>query len=173
MEQRNQPVPPASAIGRAVVRTSVAFPRLRMAAEPFVTESLRRRLIPLVLEAGYRYFNRGRTIRHKNFVADFSLYQAAELLGTVGTFHGATALDRVNEELLDAFEDVRFSPEAVTRLDDDRLIFVVRFSATGRGSGLKVDRQIAHYWTFRGVRAARLEVYWDPQEAFEAASGGR
>lgn len=104
-----------------------------------------------------------------NFVDDFTLYQAAEVLGTVGTFRGPGALDEVMAELREAFDDVRFSPESIRRLDDDRLIFIVRFSGIGRGSGVRVNRPIAHTWTMRKLRAARLEVYWEPAEALEAA----
>jgi ketosteroid isomerase-like protein len=127
-----------------------------------------RRAYPLVLLRGYEDFNRGQTVPHANFVADFELYQAAEVLGTVGTFHGPTALDQVIAELHEAFDDVRFAPEQIIRVNDLALAFVVRFMGVGRGSGVGVDRSIAHVWTRRDLQARRLEVHWDPADALEA-----
>lgn len=158
-----------SLMARALIDVVFAFPRLRPTAERLVRGQLRRRLIAPGLVRGYQEFNRLGTMPRGNFVDDFTLYQAAEVLGTVGTFQGAGALDEVIAELREAFDDVRFTPEGIRRLDGDRLIFIVRFSGIGRGSGVRVDRQIAHTWTMRGLRASRLEVYWEPAEALEAA----
>jgi ketosteroid isomerase-like protein len=139
--------------------------RLTAATSP---ASFYRRLAPAFLRRGYREFNRRGTVPRYIFADEFELYQAAELLGTVGTFRGRDALDRVLAELRDAFDDVNFSAQRVTRIDDHRFVFVVRFSGTGIASGIAIDRPIAHTWTVEGPRAKRLEVYWDPAEAFEA-----
>lgn len=154
---------------RLVVLTLFRMVRLRPLFERVFVGDIRRRLIPLGLLEGYRDFERLGTIPRGNFVDDFTLYQAAELLGTVGTFHGPGALDEVISELRETFDEVAFRPEGIHRLDDDRLIFVVRFSATGHGSGVAVDKPIAHFWSMRGLRALRLEVYWEPEEALAAA----
>jgi ketosteroid isomerase-like protein len=39
----------------------------------------------------------------------------------------------------------------------------------GRGSGAPVDTRVAQLWTFREGRAARMVMYPDVDEAFEAA----
>jgi ketosteroid isomerase-like protein len=139
---------------------------------PLLGESVFRRLYPYVLLRGYEDFNRLGAVPHAVFAEDFQLYQAAELLGTVGTFHGPTALDQVVAELRESFEDVHFVPHAVTRINEHRLVVVVRFMGTGGGSGIPVDHLIAHLWTRRGFRASRLEVYWETAEAFEALEQG-
>ena len=145
------------------------FPRVRTAAWPVIPAAVSRRLLPVVFRRGYVDFNWLGSVSSSNFADDFELYQAAEVLGTVGTFRGAGALDQVIAELREAFDDVRFRPEALTEIEAERFLMIVRFSGTGRGSGVKVDRLIAHVWTMRGPLMARLETYWDPAEALEAA----
>lgn len=139
------------------------FPRLRSRTWRYLPSSLRRQIVPALLAYGYDQFNRAEVVR-TNFTQDFELYQAAELLGTVGTFHGPGALEQTIAELREAFGEVRFRPVSIKPVDDERFVALVRFSGTGRGSGISVDRVIAHVWQVRGGLAARLEVYWDPSE---------
>jgi ketosteroid isomerase-like protein len=142
--------------------------RLRRLFFPLAPASVLSRVVPAVLRRGYAEFNRLKTIPRPFFADDFELFQAAEVLGTVGTFHGPGALDQVVAELHDAFDEVRFSPLNVERVSEEVFVFVVQFSGTGRGSGISVDRPIAHVWSIGGPRASRLEVYWEPAEALEA-----
>jgi len=144
-------------------------PKFRRFAEPVITRSVVRRLAPPVLLRGYDDFNRGAGVPRKNFTPDFRLNQAAELLGTVGTFHGPGALEMVIGELHEAFENVRFEPRTARWLDEEQLLVVVRFQAKGRGSGVEVDQDIAHVWTHQGLFVKSLDVYWEPREALEAA----
>ena len=157
-----------SPVRRGIVEALYFGARLRSLTAPLISESVLRRAFPHVLLRGYVDFTQHSTIPPANFAPDFELYQAAEVLGTVGTFHGPGALDQVIAELHDAFDEVRFVPKAVRKVDDHRLVLIVRFGARGRGSGVRVDQSIAHVWTREGVLARRLEVYWEPREAYEA-----
>lgn len=148
-----------------IARTLWAVPRLRSRFWQYIPRWLRRRATPPVMAIGYECFNEAERVPEANFEPDFELYQAAELLGTVGTFHGPEALNQVIAELRDAFDDVRFRPVSIKTVDDERYVAIVRFSGTGRGSGVGVDREIAHVWRIRDGLASRLEVYWEPADA--------
>jgi hypothetical protein len=63
-------------------------------------------------------------------------------------------LDVVPEEFLDA---------------GDRVIVVFRFQGTGRESGVPIDERLAHVWTIRDGKAARMEVHSGRDEALRAA----
>jgi ketosteroid isomerase-like protein len=161
-----------------VVRPSTRFvyrmPRLRSFVWRIAPGPLRRRLlrvIPAALVHGYRQFNDERPIDASQFAPDFELHQAAEMLGTVGSFNGPGALGSVIAEVREGFDDVRFVPEAVSRVSEEVFVVTVRFGGVGRGSGVRLDHRIAHVWTIRNAMAARLEVYWEPAEAFKAAAG--
>jgi ketosteroid isomerase-like protein len=157
-----------SAAGGWLIEAAWRSPRVLRAIVGASPPSLYRRIAPAFVRRGYQEFNSRGTVPRELFADEFELYQAAELLGTVGTFRGRDALDRVLTELRDAFADVHFDPQAMSRVDNHRFVFVVQFAGRGIGSGIAVDRPIAHVWTVERNRATRLEVYWEPAEAFEA-----
>jgi hypothetical protein len=168
MSQENMEIERPSGLRSILIGALYSAGRLRVLAEPLIGEAVFRRAFPHTLMRGYEDFNRRSTIPHANFAENFELHQTAAMLGTVGTFHGPGALDEVIAELHEGFENVRFSPEVIRRVDGCRLVVVVRFIAKGRASGVQVDHNIAHVWTREGVQAKRLEVYWEPREALEA-----
>jgi ketosteroid isomerase-like protein len=47
----------------------------------------------------------------------------------------------------------------------DRILALIRWKGTGRGSGVEVEAEGAHLWTFRGGLAIRFDVYRDRDEA--------
>jgi ketosteroid isomerase-like protein len=117
----------------------------------------------------YRRLNSGEGIPSALFAPRFELHQAAALIDSAGTFTGPDSLDRVLEELTAAFSEIRFEPQSAVEVDADRLLFIVRFQASGRGSGLQLDRTIGHLFTIEGGSATRLDVYWEESEALAAA----
>ena len=50
-----------------------------------------------------------------------------------------------------------------------RVVVVMRATARGRESGVRIDRDLAHVWTFRGRRAIRHQSFASREEALEAA----
>jgi ketosteroid isomerase-like protein len=48
----------------------------------------------------------------------------------------------------------------------------VRFARHGAGSGMPMEMQLAHVWTFRDDRAARVVEYFDRAEALRAFEAG-
>jgi hypothetical protein len=105
------------------------------------------------------------------FAPDFELEQTAALIDTAGSFRGRERVADALRELTDAFDNVRFEPQTAVELGPERFLFLVRFSASGRGSGVLIDQTVGHLFDFdieRGV-AKRWAVYWQKDDALEAA----
>lgn len=169
---RSLPDPP-SLIGRSLVEIAYRSPAARRLCIALLPESRGGQLFLHLLVRGYRDFDGSSGVRESVFARDFELFQAAEVLGTVGTFHGRKALETVVGELREAFGAIDFSPDFAFPIDPDRLILAVRFTATGRASTVPTDRLIGHYWRRDGHEASRLEVYWEVDEALAAAGVAR
>jgi ketosteroid isomerase-like protein len=48
----------------------------------------------------------------------------------------------------------------------------VRFAGHGAGSGVPMEMELAHLWTFRDGRAVRVVEYFDRAEALGAFEAG-
>jgi uncharacterized protein len=68
------------------------------------------------------------------------------------------------------FEGLDLAPEEFLAVGD-QVIVVFRFRGTGRESGIPVDERLAHLWTIRDGKAARMSVHSSREEALEAAVG--
>ncbi|MDQ3644514.1 MAG: hypothetical protein M3356_03265 [Actinomycetota bacterium] len=131
---------------------------------------LRREALLRLMAWGYGQFNATGQMPAYLWTRDLVINQTAALLGTTGTFRGRESLQSSIRELTDAFNDVRLTPESFIELAKDRLLFTVRFSGSGAGSGIPTDTLIAHVWSLdlRTGAASRLDVYWEVSEALEA-----
>ena len=84
-----------------------------------------------------------------------------------GEYRGHEGLRRFISEYFDHWESFELEP---TEYFDagPKVAVVMRATARGRGSGARVDREIAHVWTFRDGRAIRHESFTGRQEALAA-----
>jgi ketosteroid isomerase-like protein len=121
-----------------------------------------------VVRCTFDYFNRTGSIPRSAFHRDAVTNQAAEVLGTVGTFHGHKGWLELMAEVREAFDEVRLEPQRLVAAPPDRIVVFVRLAAHGRASGVSVDTPIAIVVTIRGGRAGRLDVYREPAAAVEA-----
>ena len=84
-----------------------------------------------------------------------------------GEYVGHEGIRRFINEYLEGWEYFRLEPTEY--LDaGTRVVVVMRATARGRGSGVQVERDLAHVWTFRGSRAIRHQSFASRQEALEA-----
>jgi ketosteroid isomerase-like protein len=81
---------------------------------------------------------------------------------------GADGAIEFFREWTEPWEDFHVEWE-LHRAGPERVLAVVSMHGRGRGSGAPVDTRVAQLWTFRAGRAARMVMYWDVDEAFEAA----
>jgi ketosteroid isomerase-like protein len=100
---------------------------------------------------------------------DLVVNQSPDMLDTEGTFHGYEGLRTVNRELQESWENIRWRPHEVHRLDGDRYLVLLMVSTQGRGSGIELESQVGHIVTFRGEKAARLDTHIGWDEARRAA----
>ena len=71
-----------------------------------------------------------------------------------------------------AWAEQSVEPEEFIDADDDRAMLVMRLYMTGRGSGVKVERQDAMVVAFRNDKAVRVDWYNNKQQALEAVGLG-
>ena len=68
-----------------------------------------------------------------------------------------------------AFAETIVEPEEFIDADDDHVIIVWRITATGQGSGVKLERQDAMLVTVRDGKTVRIDYYNSKQQALDAA----
>jgi ketosteroid isomerase-like protein len=82
--------------------------------------------------------------------------------------YGLEALAAYMRRFLDSWDDIRMEGTEVREAGDSYVVRV-RLVATGSGSGVQIENELFHVWTFRGRRVVRLEVYDREREALDAA----
>jgi ketosteroid isomerase-like protein len=85
-----------------------------------------------------------------------------------GEYRGHAGFGRWLENWDVAWAEFSIAPEEF--LDaGERVVSVFRMEATGRGSGVPVERQDAMVWEVRDGRVVRLDYYNDRAQALKAA----
>jgi ketosteroid isomerase-like protein len=70
---------------------------------------------------------------------------------------------------LEPWESLRWEPEELIELEDDRVLVVSHIRMRGRGSGVEVSATGASIWTIRDGEAAAMKLYQSKAQALEAA----
>jgi ketosteroid isomerase-like protein len=73
------------------------------------------------------------------------------------------------EDWADAWSEWTAEPEEFIDAGGDRAIAVFRVSATGRKSGVRIERQDAIVYVVRNLQIVRLDYYNSKQQALRAA----
>jgi ketosteroid isomerase-like protein len=89
-------------------------------------------------------------------------------LDGAGEFHGHEGLRAFVEAYLEAWEWFRLWPTEFIDAGDER-VASCDTRGKGRESGVVVDGEVSHVWSFRGDRAARCLSFQKRVEALEAA----
>lgn len=94
---------------------------------------------------------------------------AGPLLG-VSTVRGREAMLKfVFEDVPEAIEGFRISPEEFTDLGNHRVLVVGLFQGRGRSSHVEVNMRVASVYEIRGRMVAAVRDYESRDEALEAA----
>ena len=84
-----------------------------------------------------------------------------------GEYRGHEGIRQFVNDYMEGWEYFRIEPTEY--LDaGPRVVVVMRATARGRVSGVQVDRDLAHVWTFRASRVIRHQSFASRQEALEA-----
>jgi ketosteroid isomerase-like protein len=97
---------------------------------------------------------------------DVEIWESPELPGELAG-KGLENLVRVNQNLLDSFEEWSIEQEKSFDLGERVLVFV-RFRAKGKGSGVEVDALMAYVLTVRDGKVTEWCLFGDRSKALEA-----
>ncbi len=100
------------------------------------------------------------------FHPDVEVWESPELPGELAG-KGLENLIRVNENLLESFEEWSIEQEKSFDLGERVLVFV-RFRAKGKGSGVEVDAPLAYLLTLRDGKVIEWGLFGDRSNALEA-----
>lgn len=95
------------------------------------------------------------------------LHQPPETPGG-GSYYGREELIRGTTDFLSAWEEYTFEPRRITSIGDGVLAEIF-LTATGKSSGVTVERNLFHGWSFLDGRPHRLFVRMTREDAVEAA----
>jgi ketosteroid isomerase-like protein len=84
-------------------------------------------------------------------------------------FHGHQGIRDYFAWFDEAFEEFRSEVEEVIDAGEDRVVVLVTFTARGRESGITLNQLNGLVITFQGERIVRIDSYFHPAEALEAA----
>jgi ketosteroid isomerase-like protein len=84
-----------------------------------------------------------------------------------GTYRGHRGYEKWLADWAAAWQNFSIEPEEYIDAGE-RVVLVIRLRATGRGSGLELDRQDGLVFTMRDGLAVRLDYYGSKGEALEA-----
>jgi 2-(1,2-epoxy-1,2-dihydrophenyl)acetyl-CoA isomerase len=121
-----------------------------------------------LLRRAYQTFNDG-DVDYALFHPELRIVQTSSLVGTAGAFEGHEGLRRSTEELLQGLEELSFEPEDYRDLEDGRVLVRCRFSGRGTRSGIELDADVWHIWTFRDGLLSLMEIYPSRRRALAAA----
>ena len=136
--------------------------RLVPKGRPVLVQAMR------VVRCAFDRFNRTGSLPAAVFDREAVTNQAAEVLGTVGTFHGHQGWLELMDEVHEAFDAVRLEPERLVGRPpgpDGGLR-----EAVGPRAGERPERghTDCHRRDIRRGRAGRLDIYRDPADAVAA-----
>ena len=95
--------------------------------------------------------------------------ETTDLPGLSGVYRGKDEVRAWTDEILDVFESAHNALDRVTELSGDRVFTENVLTARGKGSGVPTElRYWAVYWVKQG-KIARRQVFWNKDEALEAA----
>jgi ketosteroid isomerase-like protein len=86
-----------------------------------------------------------------------------------GVFRGRQGIRDYFAEFDAAFAEFRTEIEKVIDTSEDRVVALVKFTARGKGSGVILDQHFGMVFTFQGEEITRMDSYFNPAEALEAA----
>ncbi len=88
-----------------------------------------------------------------------------------GPHYGLNAFTAYSLNFLEGLDNWRIEAKEYRQAGDTCLVRIRR-SATGTGSGVQIDDEAFHVWTFRGGSVIRLEVFKEEQQALASVGLG-
>jgi ketosteroid isomerase-like protein len=122
-----------------------------------------------IVRRAYECWNRGDDL---GWAADLAApefeYVAADVVGLSGRFRGPKGYDGFLERFWGEFDEAHAEPHEFIEAGNS-VLAVFTFRGRGRQSGVEVNMEAFHLWTFREGKIIRGQGFLDRQEALEAA----
>lgn len=84
-------------------------------------------------------------------------------------YHGTRQLAAAWRDFLSAWNDFHIEPDRVVAGKPGVYALLIRLLAKGKGSGIDADAEVANVVRMRDGQIARLEMFWDREDALRAA----
>jgi uncharacterized protein len=117
---------------------------------------------------GYARFNAGERRPELWFWHEDAEFHASRTDPDAAVHRGIDAIRRQFESWVEAYPDLQVEP-LEAKGNGDQVFLWVRFAGHGANSGLPIDMELAHVYTLRDGRVARLVEYPARAEALAAA----
>ena len=85
-----------------------------------------------------------------------------------GTYRGQDGFRQWMADFEAAWESFTVEPQEYIDAGDGKVVVLLRLLATGRGSGVSLERLDATVWTVRDGKSLRLDYYNNPAAALRA-----
>jgi uncharacterized protein len=119
------------------------------------------------VERSYEALNRGEIDAAVGALAEDAEWHESGALPDSGVYVGREAIRAFLLDFLGSWERFEQTIEEC-RESRGRVAVLIHLDAVGRGSSAKVDARYAHVWTMRDGHGARVDAYYDPDEALAA-----
>ena len=119
------------------------------------------------IRAGYEAFGRGDWDAVVGDAAPDFEVQPSDRFVRPKPFRGVAEARQFFRELFEPFEEVTAEPERFIGRGERIVVFLV-VRARPRGSRAVVENEIAHLWTMRDGKAARLQIFPEREKALAA-----
>lgn len=121
------------------------------------------------IRSGYAQWSRRREATEGGIVAEFEFHAPPDLPGK-DVYRGSAALEEFSADLAEGFESLRIEPLSFEQ-SGDRVLVAVHLAAKGRTTGIDVERDEYHIWTWGPEVPIRLECFTTREEALAHAGG--
>jgi len=125
---------------------------------------------PEIVTSAYEALNRGDVEGALGALSDDAEWEEHSDLPEAGRYSGIGSIRTLLESFLESWDELHQEVEDA-RSRDDRVLVLLRFRGTGRGSGVAVETRYAHLWTMHGGKGVRVDAYYDPAAAEVALDG--
>jgi hypothetical protein len=132
-----------------------------LGAAPATPEDVQR------LESSYDALNRRDIDATVAVLHDDAKWVEHSDLPEAGTYEGVATIRSFLESYMESWEDFRQEIEDKTVRGPCVLLFI-HLEAEGKGSGIEVNSRYAHLWQLSDGRGARVDAYYDREQALAA-----
>jgi ketosteroid isomerase-like protein len=86
-----------------------------------------------------------------------------------GVYKGPEAARDYYKAFGESFDEFTFEAEDFIDVGEDKVLILFRIRTRGKGSGAQSETESGWIWTIRNGKAARVDAYFDRNEALAAA----